>query len=157
MHACMGREKKKKKKNHRKTSHQVVREVSGQSAGPEESTSPVIPRKTELDKVGVNHVQAGSWHFRSRIIAIDRWGEEKQQQSSSWVVTNSFKQPFEYVGLTLMLVLEQEQRKAWMWFYGTNYRDGTGPVVFKHALLSWYKLPRHKQKYRRRKKESLWN
>ncbi|XP_037636870.1 actin filament-associated protein 1-like 1 isoform X2 [Sebastes umbrosus] len=28
----------------------VVREVSGQSAGPEESASPVIPRKTELDK-----------------------------------------------------------------------------------------------------------
>lgn len=30
---------------------QVVREVSGQSAGPEESASPVIRRKTELDKV----------------------------------------------------------------------------------------------------------
>ncbi|XP_041799849.1 actin filament-associated protein 1-like 1 isoform X3 [Chelmon rostratus] len=28
----------------------VVREVSGQSAGPEETASPVIPRKTELDK-----------------------------------------------------------------------------------------------------------
>ncbi|XP_030253184.1 actin filament-associated protein 1-like 1 isoform X3 [Sparus aurata] len=28
----------------------VVREVSGQSAGPEESASPIIPRKTELDK-----------------------------------------------------------------------------------------------------------
>ncbi|XP_078480289.1 actin filament-associated protein 1-like 1 [Lampetra planeri] len=28
----------------------VIREVSGQSAGPEESASPVIPRKTELDK-----------------------------------------------------------------------------------------------------------
>lgn len=28
----------------------VVREVSGQSAGPEESASPVIPRKNELDK-----------------------------------------------------------------------------------------------------------
>lgn len=28
----------------------VVREVSGQSAGPEESASPVIPRKAELDK-----------------------------------------------------------------------------------------------------------
>ncbi|KAM3613209.1 uncharacterized protein V6R79_022507 [Siganus canaliculatus] len=28
----------------------VVRDVSGQSAGPEESASPVIPRKTELDK-----------------------------------------------------------------------------------------------------------
>lgn len=76
MHAW---EKKKKKgwslKNHYKISHQVVREVSGQSAGPEESTSPVIPRKTELGKVGV---QAGSCHFGSRIIAIDRWGEEKQ-------------------------------------------------------------------------------
>ncbi|XP_049898231.1 actin filament-associated protein 1-like 1 isoform X1 [Epinephelus moara] len=28
----------------------VVREVSGQSVGPEESASPIIPRKTELDK-----------------------------------------------------------------------------------------------------------
>ncbi|XP_044220293.1 actin filament-associated protein 1-like 1 isoform X2 [Thunnus albacares] len=28
----------------------VVREVSGQSTGPEESVSPIIPRKTELDK-----------------------------------------------------------------------------------------------------------
>ncbi|TDH08024.1 hypothetical protein EPR50_G00112670 [Perca flavescens] len=28
----------------------VVREVSGQSAGPEESASPIIPRKSELDK-----------------------------------------------------------------------------------------------------------
>lgn len=53
-------------------SHQVVREVSGQSAGPEESTSPVIPRKTELDKVGGNQVQAGSCHFGSKIIALDR-------------------------------------------------------------------------------------
>lgn len=60
-----------------KMSSQVVREVSSQSAGPDESTSPVIPRKTELDKVGVNLIQAGSCHFGSRIIATDRWDEEK--------------------------------------------------------------------------------
>lgn len=30
---------------------QVVREVTGQSTGSEESASPVIPRKNELDKV----------------------------------------------------------------------------------------------------------
>lgn len=30
---------------------QVVREVCGQSSGPEESASPVSPRKTDLDKV----------------------------------------------------------------------------------------------------------
>lgn len=34
-----------------KMSLQVVREVSGQSAGPEESASPLVPRKTDLDKV----------------------------------------------------------------------------------------------------------
>lgn len=43
-----------------------------------------------------------------------------------------------------------------MWFYCRNYRDadkvGTGTVFFKHALLSWYELPRRKQKYWRRKK-----
>lgn len=32
---------------------QVVREVSSQSAAPEESASPVILRKCELDKVSV--------------------------------------------------------------------------------------------------------
>lgn len=32
---------------------QVVREVSGQSAAPDELGSPVIPRKCELDKVSV--------------------------------------------------------------------------------------------------------
>lgn len=36
-----------------KISPQVVREVSGQSAGPEESASPVLPRKPEVDKVSV--------------------------------------------------------------------------------------------------------
>lgn len=41
-----------------KISPQVVREVSGQSTGPEESASPIIPRKTELDKVSVEEVPA---------------------------------------------------------------------------------------------------
>lgn len=36
-----------------KLSSQVVREVSGQSTGPEESASPVIPKKNKLDKVSV--------------------------------------------------------------------------------------------------------
>lgn len=55
-------------------SPQVVREVSGQGAGPEESASPVIPRKTELDKVGVNRVSVIS---DPDVIDIHRWGEEK--------------------------------------------------------------------------------
>lgn len=46
-----------------------------------------------------------------------------------------------------------------MWFYGRNYRDaskvGKGTVVLKHALLSWYKLPRHKEKHRRRKSRGI--
>lgn len=37
-----------------KISLQVVKEVSGQSAGPEESGSLVIPQKTELEKVSVD-------------------------------------------------------------------------------------------------------
>lgn len=41
---------------HVNPSPQVVREVSGQSTGPEESASPVIPRKTELDKVSAEEV-----------------------------------------------------------------------------------------------------
>lgn len=53
------------------------------------------------------------------------------------------------------LCLVDRTKKVQMWFYGRNYRDaskvGTGTVVFKHALLSWYKLPRHKEKHRRRK------
>lgn len=36
-----------------KMSLQVVRDVSGQSVGPEEARSPVVPRKNELDKVSV--------------------------------------------------------------------------------------------------------
>lgn len=35
-------------------SPQVVKEVSGQSTGSEEARSPVVPRKIELDKVGVD-------------------------------------------------------------------------------------------------------
>lgn len=34
-------------------SSQVIREVSGQSTGPEESVSPVTSRKAKLDKVSI--------------------------------------------------------------------------------------------------------
>lgn len=39
--------------NHVQIFPQVVREVSGQNVCAEESVSPIIPRKAELDKVGV--------------------------------------------------------------------------------------------------------
>lgn len=46
-----------------KISSQVVREVIGKNTGPDESASPIIPRKTELDKVSVKEVPACPCHF----------------------------------------------------------------------------------------------
>lgn len=44
---------------------QVVRDVSGQSVGPEEARSPVVPRKNELDKVsGVERINKFSLLFQ---------------------------------------------------------------------------------------------
>lgn len=54
---------------------QVVREVSGQSAAPEESASPIIPRKTDLDKVSVRARPPGLYPLD--MIYIQSRGEEK--------------------------------------------------------------------------------
>lgn len=89
-----------------KLSSQVVREVSGQSTGPEESVSPVIPRKVKLDKVSVEErmfVVTRPRHFHPQnIIRLHSWGEEKPVTSSNCAVTIHF--PKQLFGSTPCIV-----------------------------------------------------
>uniref|UniRef100_A0A3B4U8V5 Actin filament-associated protein 1-like 1 n=1 Tax=Seriola dumerili TaxID=41447 RepID=A0A3B4U8V5_SERDU len=91
----------------------VVREVSGQSTGPEESASPIIPRKTELDKVktgffNVGKVKRGAFAAGRKITRIISFSKKKSPRPGD--PRTSFNDPRQGY---LSVLVNQVWREQW--------------------------------------------